>query len=201
MVVIKNKHDPEVTLDLWNLLLILLLSLVAASSIAAYLVVHYSPSGTHLTASMLLNPEVLEKLNVPDSNISNGKANRFVFSHIVFETFQAGHFKQAIVSLDDYRLFYGKIDHDESLDRGESLQHIFDRGALSTLTLWIKADEKGVEKSLQRLEIAGDGDHYRVELLANDQKKSWAFFYHPGIKNEAEKIFIRDPGKGSSGDS
>ena len=178
--------------EIKSLCLLLLFSILTAGVVAGFLITNYGPTGKYVGKNTAIAPDVLEQLNYAD--IRTGSPFKMQFDTIEFSFYdkKTGKSTSMHIDMENYSKFYLTINSDESLDDRQISPTLFEK-ALANITIYIKPEKalKGEDgkRSFQHIEFAADGNHYRVELIGDNQS-AWAYFKHPGILESTLKIFI-----------
>ena len=178
--------------EIKSLCLLLLFSFLTAGIIAAYLIVYYGPTGRYSGKNTALAPDVLDQLNYAD--IRTGSPFKMLFDTIQFTFYdkKLGKSSSMHIDMEAYSKFYLTISSDESLDELQVPPTLFEKST-ANITIYTKPEKalKGEDgrRVFQRIEFSQDGNHYRIELIG-DNESVWAYFKHPQILESAIKIFI-----------
>ncbi len=195
-----EKAKPSTAKEIRRLLYVILGGVVAAFVLTASLLYYYNPAGRYQSQDVLLSPLVLSALSYNDFNPKTGAMSHFVFEKIDFTYYdipkkQRNH---AEVPVANYTEFYGMVDGEKSLsDLTEKVLSQFNPAQLAILTIRVQPDTRAEAQSTSKvfLEVhfAYEGNYYRVQLReeGNPSGQSWAYFYHPGIYDEAMKLFVK----------
>jgi hypothetical protein len=177
-----------------NLLFVMLSAIICALIISGLLLYKYGPSGGYLAQNTILSPDVTESLWYTDSNQRTGGNSRFVFDAVEFSYYdnKTNQWQHLQVDQNHYRTFYQMVMHDKSIsDITPQLLSLFDGNASLILKVRTESNAGWQEevKTLQRIEFAKDGDHYRVDLREQNSPNQWAYFAHPQIFNKTLQLF------------
>lgn len=187
-----TKLNPASKSEIRNLLAVILSGVLCAFILAGFMLYYYGPTGHYFARNVLLSPSLIMKLNFQETNPKSGEVSRFVFDGIEFSYYDNSKkaWKQTAVSPAAYEKFYELISQDVSLEiAGQDIPNLFLKGNAARLTLKVKKESK-VESSriFQEVFFANEGDYYRVELREQGYVQGeLAYFYHPGIYQEALK--------------
>ena len=191
-------HKETAAKQIRNLLLVVFSGIAAAAVLTVSMVYYYGPSGRYIAKNVLLSPAMMEKLSFNDNNPSTGGVSRFVFNNIEFIYYDANarKYRHLPVSIEKYRQFYDAVSGQSSVvDVTDDIMKQFYIGYPSKLTLTLRTSANGktdsVTKKFQEVYFAQDGDYYRVELLDQNEFGNWAYFHHPKIGQEAQKLFMQ----------
>ena len=177
-----------------NLLVVMLSAIACALIISGLLLYKYGPSGGYLAQNTILSPDVTDSLWYTDSNQRTGGNSRFVFDAVEFSYFdnKTNQWQHLKVDQDHYRTFYQIVMHDKSISEiTPQLLSLFDGTASLLVKVRTESNAGWQEevKTLQRIEFAKDGDHYRVDLREQNSPNQWAYFAHPQIFNKSLQLF------------
>ena len=148
------------------------------------LVYYFGSSGTYLLRTILISPEVLEKVSFTRSD------SKFVFNKIEFVRAhsQGKGWGRFGVSVQSYAEFYKKVANERSLPvlTDEMLQQ-FKWITPSTLTISVRA--RDAEAIFQQVQFLDQGDIFRVQLHRDRQQEEWVYFSYPGIYKIVTELF------------
>lgn len=169
-----------------NLLLVFFSAIAFAGILSAFFLFNYGPSGKYTLRNTLLSPDLLKDLSYDDLNPKTGGISRFVYDKIEFIHYnESTKQKQSTaISPDKYKAFYQHIIADTSMPEvSDDIIALFDQSAASlvvkTRTENPSAWQETV-KTFQDVNIAYQGDYYRIEL--NETPSNiWVYFHHPKI--------------------
>ena len=189
----------QTTRELRNLGLTLSLALLAAILTTYLLVQNFGTTGQYMVGTTLLSPDVLEKLNFNDRDPRTNQAARYVFGGIDYQVYDPlkKEWARVPVGLDQYRLFFKKIAHDESLlNPTPSMESYFTQMQPATLSIHVRTDSNSPwladAKVFQQLDIASQGSLFRIQLREQAPgAPPWAYFEHPQILQLANEILVK----------
>lgn len=184
--------------DLRRLLLVLFSGVACAFLVVALFLYYYGPSGKYKLYAVLLEPDVAAQLNYNDYNPKTGGDDRYVFDAFRFERVEKGTKKsdKIAVALSAYTTFYNRIKYDMSLGNIDpEIEKLFYELPSSSLVLYVHTESPSAwqrdTKAFQELQLAPQGDYYRVQLHEQNKGLNWAYFYHPKVLQEAITNFIK----------
>lgn len=155
--------------------------------VAIALVQYYAPPGYYVAKNVLISPQVIEKFSEP----SGRREPIFIFREIEYLYFndKTKKWDAVDVPLLQYSRFYRLISEDRSVEISEETKKK-NFGAVSSASLLIKdrsgRNGKGV---FQEVQFSSKRGGYRIQLLEDERAQKWAYFEHPGIKEEIQKLF------------
>lgn len=168
---------------------VLIAGVISALLATIFFISYFGPSGRYALTSVLLKPDILEKLNYNDWNSKTSEQDRFIFDRIVFENSKA---LVQNVDIPTYRRLYALIQNDQSetADELEEQNNYFH--SAGRLILYVKTESPSLwqflSKPIQQMQFDSRGNHYRVQLREDNQGIHWATFHHEGIDKEIEAI-------------
>lgn len=178
-----------------SLIFVILSAVACAFLISGLLLYKYGPSGGYLAQNTVLSPDVTESLWYTDSNQKTGGNSRFVFDAVEFSYFdnKANQWYHIQVDQNRYRKFYQTVMNDNSTSEiSPQLLSLFD-GNYASLIIKVKTESNArwqeEIKTLQRIDFAKDGDHYRVNLREENSPNQWVYFHHPQIFQKTLHLF------------
>lgn len=150
---------------------------------------YYNPTGEYLAKNVLLNSEVISKLD--------GKAkNLFTFRGIEYSYYDRTNQQwiKKSVPVETYDTFYKKVASDRSVAvLTDEIKAVFGNGNPSVLSVNVRVDKiESHNPSLAFTDVvfAENGDYYKVMLREASKGEGWAYFYHPGIYETAQQFFV-----------
>lgn len=184
--------SPNVRKNIRNFLMVLFSAVVFGLLISLFFVIYYSPLEKYRAKDTLISPKTAAslKLNLP---IDAKQTATFSFSGISF-TYKENNSQKDVtlpVKLEDYHKFYDSLNHDLSETDKETREIPFQNGLSASIDIKVNDPFSNHEKVLQHIEIGKFGDHYRVQLFQDNKQEPWAYFYHPGVLQEAKSLFIQ----------
>jgi len=180
-------------------LVTLILSAVGcAVAITAFMVYQYGPSGSYPVQKSLLNPEFIPALSFNAINSKTGAEDRYVFDNITFTYFSvdAQQPREVGVTYQQYTDFYKVIANEKSMtDVPQDFITLFDRSNPARLSIYIQTESNAQwqqeKKIFQEVQIATEGNFYRIQLRQEENPQhEWAYYHHPDIKEKAFNIFV-----------
>ncbi len=167
--------------DLRKIFMVLAAALAMAFLVTIFFVYNFGPSGKYPLNTVLLEPNILAKLNYNDWNTKINGNDRFIFEKIVYES----NGKTTNIDLKTYEKIYQLLQKDIStIESGE-----FSRNA-SHLTIYVRTESPAiwqyVSKVFQQAQFATDS--YRVQLHEDKQGIHFVEFQHPQIKEQVEAL-------------
>ncbi len=175
--------QPPVSKQIRNLFTVILSGVAAAIAFSVFFLYFYGPTGSYRIEQVLLNPNVAKVLKYPDVSPS-GKQKTYIFDHIEFLYFNAGtnDWKSQNLSQKEYGEFYALIAGDKSLTlASDQLKNQFYEGNPAIISIVVREEGVPVDQVFQEIQLAKQGDHYRVQIHEQQNLPQWAYFKHPGI--------------------
>lgn len=170
--------------------------LVAGVIIALSMLYYYNPTGSYLAKNVLLDPENAYSLRFIEPGPKGKSLGRYTFEGVYFSYFDPIQkiTKSIAVPREKYAAFYQKIAHEESIvDPSYEIQSQFNQPHQGVLAVKVRSvgedSSKGIEITFSEIDIVNAGDYYRIRLRQSGPGSEWAYFYHPGIYQEALNIF------------
>lgn len=190
-----NQASPPASNQIRNLFFIMLSAVICALFISGLLLKKYGPSGGYIAQNTILSPDVTESLWYTDSNQKTGGNSRFVFDAIEFSYFnnKINQWQQLKIDQNRYRSFYQMVMSDKSISEiTPQLLSLFDGNASLIVKVRTESNAGWQEevKTLQKIEFASDGNHYRVDLREQNSPNQWAYFTHPQIFQKTQQLLI-----------
>lgn len=179
--------------EIRNLIGVILSGVIGACLLTGILLHFYGPTGRYYVSNVLLSPDLVQNLSYQEVDPKTGQATHYVFRGIEFAYYDPAQKKWISfpVLSDIYEKFYQKISNDLSLEEiSNQILDTFYKSQPAKLTIKIKTDSAAVQRTFQDLELADQGDYYRVQLRQQTESAGgWVYFYHPGIYQEAMNLF------------
>jgi hypothetical protein len=171
---------------IFQLMTVLLVSLLAAVGLVAYMLYKYNPSGLYIAGNALISPEVIKEMQQQKDPLLD--FSRAEFSYWDERDKQMHHVP---VVLYEYEQFYHDIEKEKS-ENTPSLEvlELFNHQNISKLNLFVDKNPQQKQTSMalsQVVEFAYSGDYYRIHILGDE--RGWIYFHHPHIDQEARKYF------------
>lgn len=170
--------------------------LIAGLLIALSMLYHYNPTGSYVAKNMLLDPENAYSLRFIEPGSKGKSEGKYAFSGVYFSYFDLANkqMKTIPVSRDKYDLFYRLIADETSIvNPGDDILSLFNQTHPANLALKVRAvgedASRGIEMSFYEIVFVPGGDYYRIQLRQSGPGQEWAYFYHPGIYEEALHLF------------
>lgn len=179
--------------ELKNMMLVLGASVLCAIIIACALILFYGPSGSYSARDTLLDPSIINQINIRDKT-GNGKGNlQFVFDRIEFSYFDKGlgKMRRNAISVDQYEKFYALVSKDISLaEVPKTIESSFDKTYPTLLTIQMRTKEGtiGANQLFQEVQFIEE-DYFRVQLKTSETKPTWAYYRHPHLYHEIMNLF------------
>lgn len=162
--------------------------------IALFMLYYYDPTGAYTAKNILLTPENAYSLHFTETGSKSKPEGKYAFSGVYFSFFdpESKQMKTVSVPREQYDLFYHLVANDKSIVKpGDAIFHLF-QGQSASLALKVRTvgedTSKGIEIPFLEIVFAS-GDHYRVQLRQAGPAQEWAYFYHPGIYEDALHLF------------
>jgi len=185
-----SKHE-----EIRNLLGLIGSGVGVAFLVVGFLIYFYGPTGLNDVQSSLLSPDVFSEVNYKDTDSRSTGKTSFVFDQLEFFFYnkKLGKWEKNIVTTEQYKKFYNVIKADVSpQETTEIITDYFKTGNQASLKLLVKSVERGngdaLKKIFQEVEIANEGDYYRISIPNSKNGEIWAYFHHPKIYRKAVNI-------------
>jgi hypothetical protein len=182
--------------EIKNLILVIFSGVAGACLLALAMLHYYGPSGRYTVRNVLLSPVLIQNLSYQDVSPKTGKLALYTFDGIDFSHYDNDQKKwmSIPISKERYAIFFELIAQELSLEEtANQVQDSFYKGKSSKLLIKIKT-ESNEQKTFQEIDLAPLGDFYRIQLRVQaGSGVGWAYFYHPGIYQEAMKLFLLKP--------
>jgi hypothetical protein len=178
-----------------KLLLVLGSGVVAACLVAAFFVLHYGPSGRYLLSRVLLEPDILSKLNYNDYDPKTGANDRFVFDQIAVEYHDHASKKlqKRTIDVGTYAEIYAVLHADRGIgDPDQKIETYFGQEPKVKLQISVRTESsakwQAIAKVFQEVQFAEQGDYYRVELHEQQAGAHWVYFHHPHVSQDVSEL-------------
>lgn len=152
---------------------------------------YYNPSGVYPAKNVLLNTEVLSKLQ-PNGEVRKKRAgNTYYLQGIDYSSYDSPsmHWSKKSVSKELYEEFYRLVEGDSSIaDVTEDIKGSFTRGRPSVLSIRVSGGNDPAT-TFTDVVFAENGDYYKVMLREQSKGEGWAYFHHPGIYQKVQNLF------------
>jgi hypothetical protein len=180
-----------------NLFFLLGSAVLAAALLVGGMVRYYSHEGVYQLDHVLLAPDTLSALHFEGDPDGGAQKDRFVFDSIAFLQYDAAtrRLERHSVDVERYANFYDLVKRDKSLSPKEGKMAESFEGTGPRLLIQVRsanARMEGQARTFQELQFSPDGNYYRVELRHAGASREWAYFYHPGLLEQALTIFVPD---------
>jgi len=178
--------------DLRNIIFVLSAAVLCAVALSAYMIYYYGPTGRYLVSNALIAPDVAHAMDYRDYAAAKGKPVRYVLNGFHFSYYDAAQHRQQRIEVDPaaYSAFYAMISGDKSLEEVSSaIMSRFEDAFVASLTITVRPDDNAAAKVFQTVQLASKGDYFRIQLHQQGGLGDWVYFYHPGIYDNALKIF------------
>lgn len=160
----------------------------------------YGPSGTYIAKNILLEPQLLEKLNYNDTNSKTGGMSRFVFNEIEFSYYDSSQkqWRRIKIPHNLYQQFYTAVANDRSiLNFPKEMENKFTQSPSPTLTLSVRtespAEWQQEVKVFQEVNFLPQDNYFRIQLHEQNKTGNWAYFYRQNIYSEVMHLFVEKP--------
>lgn len=166
---------------------------VFALMLTLFLIYNYGPSGRYNLYTVLLEPDILMQLNYNDKNPVTGGQDRYVFDRLEYND-PMNRIMGQTINLTDYEKFYQTIKSDKSLNApvDPELEGLFRQPPPATIYVYVRTESPAAwqknAKIFQDIQIANQGDYYRVELHEMKEGEHFAYFHHPKILEMLRQI-------------
>ncbi len=170
--------------EIYSLLCVFVTGLVCAIILTAALTYYYTTEVGYRAKNVLVEPALLPKLRYTDPLEGKGERATYVFHKIILTFMDPDKkgYRTVNLSQRQYEEVYTALSGDYSvrshLEEQPQLYAFGDQAILS-LILWNKSTQG--EYTLMRVEVAADGEHYRVQIRDSKGEETWAYFEHPQI--------------------
>lgn len=173
--------------EIYSLLCVFGTGLLCAVLLTVALTYYYTTEGAYRAKNVLVEPALLPKLRYNDLREGKGERATYVFHKIVLRVVDPVKRGYRTVNLTQrqYEEIYTGLETDESLtSHFEEQARLYLSGDQATLSLilWNKSTQG--EYTFMRMEVASDGDHYRVQIRDGNGAQTWAYFEHPQIMQQ-----------------
>lgn len=187
---VKSFHDSP-RREIRNLLCVVFSAILGACLLTVSLLYYYNPSGRYLVNHVLLSPSLVETLSYQEIHPKTEKSTLWTFQELEFSYYNSQTKKEEVILISKalYQTFYEKIEQDANVEKvTPAIEEIFSRHPSARLVIRMRG-ELGESMLFQEVQFS-QGGYYRIPLRQKAQAtKSWVYFYHPGIYQEAFNLF------------
>jgi hypothetical protein len=180
--------------DVQRIAVLLTCAVATAGLIAGVMLYGYSPSGRYIAGQTILDPQVMNQINIQDKKSKKEQNGRFVFEKIDFTYYDSASKKMEHipVSMESYKKFYSLINQEKSIEKvTDELKNLFNHPHINRVVTTMHEGENTASKVFQMIEITPD-DFFRVQLHGDQQNPDqWAYFYRNHINEEVLRIFTK----------
>lgn len=177
----ERKDQLSKNQQIFSLLSVLGSAIVCAGLAVLGILYFYNPSGQYLVHNALLSPELLSKETISSMNKRGGVE----FGSIEFSYLDSAQNKMKTISVDqsNYALFYDLIRSEKSIEKEEVAMVAFSsQPATLVIRFQLMHASKGEgEKVVQELQIAPEGNYFRIALHEQSASPRWVYYYFPNI--------------------
>lgn len=182
--------DKRAKRDVQRIAILLTCAVASAGLVAGLMLYHYSPTGRYIAGQTVLDPQVMNQINIQDSP-KKGRGSRLVFEKTDF-TYYNAHSKtmeHTPVSFEAYQQFYTLITGEKSLENvTDEIAQLFSQPHLNRLVTTMREGENTAAKEFQVVEFSPQ-DYLRVQLHGDQDPDQWAYFYQPGMNEQVIRLF------------
>lgn len=186
------------TKEIRNLFVVLGSGIVAALLVALLLLYYYNPTGRYYARNVLLDPQLTAQLSYMDTNPKTGGSSLFIYDSVEYSYFDAAvkRWQQQIISQEAYGQFYKAVSDDRSLASvPEDVVALFNQPLQPHLVIKVKtksdSEWQSASKTFIEVQLLTNSDYYRIQLRSNASAGNWAYFKHPQLLEELQKLLIR----------
>jgi hypothetical protein len=179
--------------EIKQFLAVLASAILSAALLTYFFISNFGPTGRYVAGYAMLDPSIVDNIDLRDHDPRTGKSLHFVFDSFAFSFFdpQARSDRTVLVSRDAYGQFYAIVSSEASLELDSAdLQGMFSRSRPALLTASVRADtgpNQGTTKVFQAVELIPE-DYFRVQLKG-EKDGEWAYFYRPRVFEDARAAF------------
>lgn len=177
--------------EIRNILTVLGTAIICAILLAFVLIYYYSPSGLYIAGNTLLDPSVMEQLNIQDKSSKRGHQIDFILDRIEFSYLNSqNQIRKQKIPLEVYGKFYSLIASEKSLkELPDHIHDLFIKSHPAVLSITMHTVENSIQsptKIFQQVESIEE-DYFRIQL--HERQGEWAYFYRPHIYQDMIHLF------------
>jgi hypothetical protein len=175
---LNHEKEPSVKKQIFNLLSLLLVSILVGLLFGVFMLYHYGFEGDYKLENALLSPHVIQTISSPTEK-----------SLIEFTYQDFNNKKKQTIPIQEkqYAAFYQLISSDKSVkDIPLDVQSSFNQLPLTSLSVKVNTKKQTITQEVQFLY---QGDYYRIQVRDSKDSGEWIYFYHPEIYKKTYDLF------------
>jgi hypothetical protein len=179
--------------EIKQFLAVLAAAILSAALLTYFFISNFGPSGRYIAGHAMIDPSIVDQIDMQDKDPYTGQSHRFVFDQFAFSFFdsQTKRERTIPVSLEDYEKFYHLVATEASLEQiSADLEVLFIRSKPALLTASVRVAngfDSGRKKNVQSVQFTPE-DYFRIQLKG-EKEGEWAYFYRPRVFDDSLIIF------------